>query len=160
MTANTATMQGGLHAEHRVTSIPKAVGEVRTWAEAMLHEWELDPAVVDDMLLLVSEAVTNSVKNARSEVDEIIVRIEVLIEEERPVLRGEVLDHTPGQVHERRTESNPGLRDEPGGWGLFLVRSLARSFAALTLPGEGGHLVYFDLDPKKPRRDFDEVVAG
>ena len=76
---------------------------------------DLDPPVLENMRLLVTELVANSVKHADSR----NVGLKVLITE--PSVWIEVTDEGPGFTPQGRTEG----QDEASGWGLFLVDRLA-----------------------------------
>ena len=76
----------------------------------------IDPSVRQDVVLLVSELVTNSVKYG-AEGD-----LKLLIEAPEPKrLRVEVVNE--GASFEPQARSRP--RTEPGGWGLHLVETLS-----------------------------------
>jgi anti-sigma regulatory factor (Ser/Thr protein kinase) len=76
---------------------------------------DLDPPVLENMRLLVTELVANSVKHADSR----NVGLKVLVTE--PSVWIEVTDEGPGFTPQGRTEG----QDEASGWGLFLVDRLA-----------------------------------
>src|SRR3954469_19166615 len=74
----------------------------------------LDPAVMPDVRLLVSELVTNSVKYG----GEGPVRLEVSREDDR--IRAEIIDQGAGFTPKVRDDD----LDRVGGWGLHLVEHL------------------------------------
>jgi len=76
---------------------------------------DLDGPVVENMRLLVTELVANSVKHADSR----NVALKVLVTE--PSVWIEVTDEGPGFTPEGRA----GTQDDASGWGLFLVDRLA-----------------------------------
>lgn len=92
----------------------------------------LDPAIVPDVKLLVSELITNSVKYG----GEGEVRLQMLSEGEGHI-RVEVVDQGSGFV--------PVARDRPatdvGGWGLHLVETLADRWGV----HEGSTHVWFEI---------------
>jgi anti-sigma regulatory factor (Ser/Thr protein kinase) len=93
----------------------------------------LDPAVVPDVKLLVSELVSNSVKYGREG------RVQLILRSEDPRhAHVEVVDQGVGFV--------PAVRDrpktEPGGWGLHMVESLTRRWGV----HEGSTHVWFEID--------------
>lgn len=100
----------------RLASGPDAVGIARRGLDPL--EREVGSAKLNDMRLLVSELVTNSVRHARSgEGDELELEVSV----SGGLIHVCVTDHGPGFEASSRT---PG--DDPGsGWGLFLVEQLA-----------------------------------
>src|SRR5215217_4925565 len=74
----------------------------------------VDPSVLPDLRLLVSELITNSVKYG----GEGPVRLEVSASEER--VRAEIIDEGAGFTPKKRD----GDLDKVGGWGLHLVEEL------------------------------------
>jgi len=100
----------------RLASGPDAVCAARRGLDEL--EPEVGTARLNDMRLLVSELVTNSVRHARSaEGDELELEVSVTGE----LIHVRVTDHGPG------FEASPrGPEDDPGsGWGLFLVEQLS-----------------------------------
>lgn len=93
----------------------------------------LDPAVVPDVKLLVSELISNSVKYGRDGQ----VRLMLRSDDPRQVYV-EVVDQGVGFV--------PVVRDrpktEPGGWGLHLVEALTRRWGVRN----GSTHVWFEID--------------
>jgi anti-sigma regulatory factor (Ser/Thr protein kinase) len=94
---------------------------------------QLDPALVPDVRLLVSELVTNSVKYG--EEGEIVLQLRS--DHDRHI-RVEVVDQGSGFV--------PVARDRPatdvGGWGLHLVETLANRWGV----HEGSTHVWFEIE--------------
>src|SRR4051812_16164018 len=78
----------------------------------------LEPGLLDDIRLLVSELVTNSIRHAADDGDG-TVGLEVNLQSDR--VRVEVTDGGSGFEPEPRTTD----RHQPGGWGLYLVDQLA-----------------------------------
>jgi anti-sigma regulatory factor (Ser/Thr protein kinase) len=78
----------------------------------------LPPAIRDDVLLLVSELVTNAVRHAGAG-PERPVQVQ-LLHGPRGVV-GAVVDDGPGFTR----RPNPSTGNESGGWGLFLVDQIA-----------------------------------
>jgi anti-sigma regulatory factor (Ser/Thr protein kinase) len=76
---------------------------------------DLDPPLVENMRLLVTELVANSVNHADSR----NVNLRVLVTQ--PSVWIEVTDEGPGFTPTKRTEN----QDEASGWGLFLVDRLS-----------------------------------
>lgn len=111
-------------------------------ARAFVHErWaELDDDVLDDVLLIVSELVTNAVQHGRPE---IVLR-----------LRGEpfaidvsVLDHGPDMP--RPADGTPDVL-APSGRGLFIIDNLANRWGIEPLSGEVGKTVWARMDLASP----------
>jgi serine/threonine-protein kinase RsbW len=98
--------------------------------------WKLDPTVMEDVQLLVSELVTNAVRHAHADATH---DIELLVRTMDRSLRVEVADGGPGFRYRPRDRHS----DEPGGWGLYLVEQLARSWG-VDANGEGAR-VWFEL---------------
>ena len=93
----------------------------------------LDPEVVPDVRLLVSELISNSVKYGGEG------RVELILQsEDRRHVRVEVVDQGVGFV--------PAVRDrpktEPGGWGLHLVEALTQRWGVF----DGSTHVWFEID--------------
>lgn len=114
--------------------VPEAAFEARHF----LGEFRasLDPRVFEDLRLLVSEVVTNSLRHAGlSGPDRIRLRVSL---EERWI-RAEVHDHGPGF-----TPSDPASSlYRQSGWGLFLVRQIADRWG---IDRTDDSCVWFELD--------------
>ena len=93
----------------------------------------IDPGIVPDVQLLVSELITNSVKYGADGA----VRLQVEAADERR-LRVEVVDQGAGFVPVRRTRP----KDDVGGWGLHLVQTLSSRWGVY----EGSTHVWFEID--------------
>lgn len=109
----------------------RAPGSARRAVEQFAER--IEPSLVPDVKLLVSELITNSVKYG-SDGD---VRLE--IRSDRPDhIRVEVVDQGSGFI--------PVARDRPateaGGWGLHLVETLADRWGV----HEGSTHVWFEID--------------
>jgi len=103
----------------------------------------LDPVLAQDLRLLVSEAVTNSVRHAGIGPEE-SVGLRVLLLDE--CVRVEVADSGP---HFEPNASRPKIDGEdgdlpgdPSGWGLYLVDQLADRWG---VQREDGNVVWFEL---------------
>jgi anti-sigma regulatory factor (Ser/Thr protein kinase) len=93
----------------------------------------LDPGIVPDARLLVSELITNSVKYGGDG------SVELILRSEKPKhIRVEVVDQGVGFI--------PTARDRPmtevGGWGLHLVEVLTERWGV----HEGSTHVWFEID--------------
>ena len=93
----------------------------------------LDPSVVPDVKLLVSELISNAVKYGRDGQVQLILRSE-----------------GPGHVHVEVVDQGVGFvpaardrpRTEPGGWGLHMVEALTERWGVR----EGSTHVWFEID--------------
>jgi anti-sigma regulatory factor (Ser/Thr protein kinase) len=94
-------------------------------------EGKIDPAVLPDVRLLVSELITNSVKYGAGP-----VRLEITAEDDR--VRAEIVDQGVGFTP---VERNDDL-DKVGGWGLHLVEQLTTEWGTY----EGSTHVWFEID--------------
>lgn len=100
----------------RLARTARAPGEARRSLEALRHR--IDPAVFNDVRLLVSELVTNSVQHEGPDPGSwVAVRLRV----SAAAVRGEVTNPGPGFHPERR----PPRQGQESGRGLYLVDQLA-----------------------------------
>ena len=95
---------------------------------------DLDPALLPDMKLLVSELVSNSVKYG----GEGPVRLDVSATPER--VRAEITDQGGGFIPTARDDN----LDKVGGWGLHLVEHLTDDWGTY----QGSTHVWFEIDPR------------
>jgi len=105
-----------------------------------LHDldWRTDPELLDDVRLLVTELVANSVKHAHlQEEGWIHLRVEILPD----VVRVRVDD--PGTVGFDSKPEPPAGRSS--GWGLVLVDQLADRWG-VERPANDGTSVWFEID--------------
>ena len=93
----------------------------------------IDPEVRPDVMLLVSELVTNSVKYG----DRGALRLQIESTAPRK-LRVEVIDQGDGFIPVARDRP----MNEPGGWGLHLVEALTDRWGVY----EGSTHVWFEID--------------
>ncbi|MEU9295798.1 ATP-binding protein [Streptomyces sp. NPDC048266] len=124
-------------------NFPAEADAVRTARHAVretLRAWELDTALVDVTVLLVSELVTNSLRYASGPIGVRLVRTrpEGADPAHPPALLVEVSDPLPDPP----TERAPGPEDE-GGRGLNLVACSTRRWG--TRKGRAGKTVWFEL---------------
>src|SRR4051794_14041721 len=94
---------------------------------------ELDPAVMDDARLLVTELVTNSVRHGNGETVRLILDVP-----QPDRLRCEVIDDGHGFLPIARAADST----DEGGWGLYLVEKLAETWGVR----EGSTHVWFELN--------------
>lgn len=117
----------------RLSATPASIPEARHAVDRL--EGVLEEAVLDDLRLMVSEVVTNSVRHAGlAETNRIELRISV----DRERVRVEVRDEGPG--FERPAIPTTVLRDS--GWGLYLVDRLADRWGVTT---GRGTTVWFEI---------------
>jgi anti-sigma regulatory factor (Ser/Thr protein kinase) len=93
----------------------------------------VDPDVLPDVRLLVSELITNSVKYG----GEGPVRLEVIADSGR--IRAEIIDQGVGFTPVRRDQED---LEKVGGWGLHLVEQLTTEWGTY----EGSTHVWFEID--------------
>jgi two-component sensor histidine kinase len=117
-------------------------------ARAVVDElpW-LDPAVVPDAKLLVSELVTNSVKYGGDGPVRLVLR-----SADCGRLRIEVVDRGAGFAPARRATDRP--KTDIGGWGLHLVETLADRWGV----AEGPTHVWFELGARGRGRPPEETL--
>jgi len=112
---------------------PKAVGDART--AVLEHAPELPSETLEDLQLLVSEVVTNSVRHGGAG-DGRPITLRLVVDPES-LLRVEVTDDGPGfERHE------PVPRGD-GGWGLFFVDRLAQRWG---VDRDDHTRVWFEMD--------------
>ena len=112
--------------------------DAAAWARGALLALEprVDANVLEDVRLLVSELVTNSVRHAGSPDGE-CVRLAVALDERR--IHVVVSDTGPGFEPAPR---RPG-QSKAGGWGLYLVERLADRWG---VSRNGAAQVWFEID--------------
>jgi anti-sigma regulatory factor (Ser/Thr protein kinase) len=127
-----------MHFTFQFPSVPDAPSQAR--AALDVFERILAPAVLEDLQLVVSELVTNSVRYGPQQ--PITLRIAV---DQRGIVRGEVVDEGDGERAEVEMAAEPTLE---GGWGLYLVDRVARDWGV----HPGSTHVWFELGPERSRR--------
>ncbi|MFF3392568.1 ATP-binding protein [Streptomyces sp. NPDC002669] len=117
------------------------VPTARDFARQALHEWGWLPAssadgraAAEDVLLVVSELVTNACLHADGPEE---MRIACTAK----VLRVEVVDSGAGQPAPR----TPHRAGRPGGHGMFIVQRLCLDWGVLRVPGRPGKTVWAEL---------------
>jgi anti-sigma regulatory factor (Ser/Thr protein kinase) len=119
---------------------PAAIGAARRAIEKVADQESLPR--VDDLRLLVSELVTNSVMHGRAGPDD-LVRLNVACP--NGCVRVEVCDEGPGWGASRRSTALES--DDPaGGWGLMLVGALADRWG---FEDGDSTCVWFELEVRK-----------
>ena len=114
---------------------PHAPADARRVTREALRRWEL-PALVDRVVLVVSELVTNSVRYGRPPLRLDLRRL-------RGCVRVDVHDTVPEQPPlQGRSEGDP---DRESGRGLIIVTAVADEVGVEQVPGDGKH-VYASFD--------------
>ncbi|MEU8620252.1 ATP-binding protein [Streptomyces sp. NPDC048623] len=113
----------------------------RDFTRALLHEWGWLPAATadrraaaEDVLLVVSELVTNACLHAEGPESLRVLRL-------AEVLRLEVADRGAGQPAPR----TPHRAGRPGGHGMFIVQRLCRTWGIDRVSGAPGKTVWAEL---------------
>jgi anti-sigma regulatory factor (Ser/Thr protein kinase) len=118
-------------------SLEPDVGAASRAREALEElDGHVEDEVLDDMRLLVTELVTNSVRHADADPDE-PVRLEVTVDDERVLVAVE--DGGNGFSPRRRTADSP----DEGGWGLHLVEQVSDRWG---VEAEARTRVWLELD--------------
>ncbi len=128
------TGRGSPLIELAIPTGPEAAGSARAALEPLGEH--LEAQVLDDLRLMVSELVTNSVRHAGLGPG---ARILVRVEFTPSCIRVEVIDPGPGFEH-RPVRPTPV---QPSGWGLFLVGHIAARWG---IEREDTTRVWFELD--------------
>jgi anti-sigma regulatory factor (Ser/Thr protein kinase) len=115
---------------------PQAAKEARDGVDRLAER--VAPEILDDVRLLVSELVTNSVRHGAVPQDG---RIELRAALTSSAVRVEVVDTGGGFTLATRTRS----ADRAGGWGLYLVQRIASRWG---IDSSGGQTtrVWFEID--------------
>ena len=96
----------------------EAPGAARDFVCSVADDAFADEDLTDSLRLVVSEVVTNGIMHGLTGNDGCV---ELVVEVEPDRLRLEVVDDGPGFA----PDATPGPVEEPGGWGLYMVDSLA-----------------------------------
>jgi len=120
-------MAGAGSSRHRIEIEPSVdhLGRVRDFVESQLQAIGFSPDATGDLVLAVDEAVSNVVEHGfRGRAGTIAVEVVA----DREVCAVRISDDAPLFDPTRGDDSPPPVsplqRDEPGGYGLFLVRRL------------------------------------
>jgi anti-sigma regulatory factor (Ser/Thr protein kinase) len=112
---------------------PAAVAAARGALDGLRRA--LPPGRLDDLRLMTSELVTNSLRHAGLQPDQ---PIELRVDLQPDRVRVEVLDHGRGFLPRERAAD----QDAGSGWGLFLVERLADRWG---VNGSGATRVWLEL---------------
>jgi anti-sigma regulatory factor (Ser/Thr protein kinase) len=128
---------GGMGAEISKEVLPKpgAAAEARLALEGLSDL--LPPERLEDIRLLVSELVTNSVVHAGLSPEEAIT---VTVTVQGGLARGEVRDRGPGFEPPQEPTPKPDLA---GGWGLYILDKVADRWG---VAHTGSKSVWFEID--------------
>jgi anti-sigma regulatory factor (Ser/Thr protein kinase) len=139
MIAASESGYGGMEAEvsAEVVPGPGAAAEARRALEGLGDL--LSPGKLEDVRLLVSELVTNSVLHAGLSPDEAIT---VTVTVQGGLVRGEVHDRGPGFEPPQELRPKPDLAS---GWGLYIVERMADRWG---VAHTGSKSVWFEIDLK------------
>ena len=129
-----------MHVELRFPPAPASVRRARE-AVASALDGRVSEEVGRDAVLLVSEAVTTSLRHAMSE-SRGDIGVLVSIRDDR--MRVEVRDGGPGFDPRVRPS-----RDGPSGWGLYLVDYLADRWG---VTHDGSNVLWFEFDLERSPR--------
>jgi anti-sigma regulatory factor (Ser/Thr protein kinase) len=133
----------GPNAPNRIRAQFESGPAAAAWARNALLPLDdrVEAVVMEDVRLLVSELVTNSVRHADSNEGD-HVELEVSIEQD--TLHVQVADTGPGfEPRPRRAE-----RTKAGGWGLYLVEKLSDRWGVAR---NSLTRVWFEIDLGRPR---------
>jgi len=111
-------------------AVPKSVPAARSAVRETVTELTDDDGVVADVVLCVSEAVTNAVRYAYGPRGGVV---EVLVARTGSDLAVVVRDEGAGLTHARRPEKS-------GGFGLRIIERLASRYSLKSHPNEGTEL--------------------
>ena len=112
---------------------PRAPERARAWLQSAAT-W-LPEEVERNLLLLTCELVNNSVLHGQASENDMI---EIELRRTDTGVLAEVSDRGPGFAPKERDKD----LDEPGGWGLVLVQSIAKRWG---VERDGGTRVWFEL---------------
>jgi anti-sigma regulatory factor (Ser/Thr protein kinase) len=125
----------------RITGGPDAASAARRALSGL--ERHLQSRLLDDIRLLVSELVTNSIRHAGVGPRE-SVKLEIRVATDK--VHAAVCDFGDGfRAGVRR--AGPG-RGDGGGWGLFMVDAVADRWG---IDEDDGTRVWFEIDRRRPR---------
>jgi anti-sigma regulatory factor (Ser/Thr protein kinase) len=128
---------------------PEAPAEARrALIDALRHD--VPERAIEDLALLVTELVTNSVRHAGLEAGGDIA---LLVEADSRRVRAEVVDRGRGFRPRRFPADAPAQRGS--GWGLYLLERLATRWGVFR---QAPTVVWFEIDVDRPREAEDEEM--
>ena len=145
-----ATRQGDRHrAPHQRPIRTGPVGRVGGPNALLALQGRIDDGLLEDVRLLVSELVTNSVRHSELSPDG-LVSLDVSVS--ATTMRVEVADS--GKGFEPRTARSAD-RSRPGGWGLYLVDRMSDRWGVAR---ESLNRVWFEIDHARPAERHAQAV--
>lgn len=139
--SGTAGVPGGVTRTLALSSASGVVPLARDFTRQALYDWGWLPAATadrraaaEDVLLVVSELVTNACLHAEGPE-------ELRVSHNTKVLRLEVTDRGAGQPSPR----TPHRAGRPGGHGMFIVQRLCLDWGVVRAPGATGKTVWAEL---------------
>ncbi|MFJ7147311.1 ATP-binding protein [Streptomyces sp. NPDC100445] len=117
-------------------ALPSAVGTARHVVRDLLTAWGLPGDARDDVVLVVSELVTNALVHSAGR------RIGCRLRSTADRIRVEVEDQAGGPALPVARRPGP---DDPHGRGLLLVGTLSRDWGVTAVPGGGSRVVWAEL---------------
>ncbi len=121
-----------------LSAVSRAAGEARGFTDKILREWAVDGDASDDLLLIVSELVTNAVLHGAAP-------IRLWLWTADGCVRGAVDDHGNGTPRLANPDAVFGDDLSEHGRGLALVGAVARTVSWHRLP-DGGVRVWFSYE--------------
>ena len=134
MSVSSREVTPSAQADLRLAAVPQSAGAARRFTREHLDNWQVG-VVVDEVVLMVSELVTNVGLHARTDA---VVHLEVAAGR----VRVEVSDASP-RLPERR-DQQPGAET---GRGLLIVDALADAWGVQ--PGALGKTVWFEVEARE-----------
>lgn len=125
---------------------PSAASAARNALLAL--QGRIDDGLLEDVRLLVSELVTNSVRHSELSLDG-LVRLDVSVT--ATTMRVEVADSGKGFEPRPRDQD----RSRPGGWGLYLVDHMSDRWGVAR---ESLNRVWFEIDHARPAERHAQAV--
>ena len=114
--------------------VPDSIPRARDALETLRPQ--LGDQRLEDLRLVVSELVTNSVRHANLDADDAIV---LRVEARRDVIRVEIHDRGPGF----EAVARPASMYQESGWGLYLISQIADRWGVSTDPA--GTTVWLEI---------------
>lgn len=113
------------------------VGVARLTIASIASRYNFNIESIEDIKIAVTEVLTNAISHNNPRIDDISIRTK--FDCKKGTLRIDVYDEGMGFDQKSLEESNPNNL-EPGGLGLFVVKSLMDNVEITTSPGEGTYI--------------------
>ena len=120
--------EGVIHTELVVPGVLSSLEAVHAWALSSLGELQLGENVVHNILLAISEAVTNAIRHGCQECSDRAVQLAFDASPEKI----EIVVQDEGEGFDPAAVPDPTLGErlyQPGGRGIYLIRALASELA-------------------------------